>query len=119
MSFRTNHEERRTWDPERGIELISLRATRDRRFHFELRSDHSTYKFAARAVEDPSEAESILPSERTIVWRVYWRGTVPGLDLRQTAEIITEAMTSFRFIHGLPIGGAVRVEFSPSMNVET
>jgi hypothetical protein len=95
----------RTWNPERGIELVRIRGGRE--FHqFKLESpaghlffeaESSAYKIPAKLWRDASQN----PAINTIIdWHVLLNDCFPDMDEEQTRELIREAMKSYEWLFG-------------------
>lgn len=115
MTFIADHKAMRTYDPVRGLELVSDGggSDRSRRFIFrridnpdEVLGGVNTYQEVRRPTD---EEELSHPEAREVcVWVIYggWAGgaQLKGYSLEESKEIIREAMLAYRDAHGSPVG---------------
>jgi len=103
MSFISDGK--RTWDPERGIELILVR----RGFEFQdfklespagcllFAGELSTYKTPEKYWKDVIEN----PNINTIIdWHILLNFCFPGMDEEQTRQLVRQAMKSYEWLFG-------------------
>ncbi|HEY6813951.1 MAG TPA: hypothetical protein VI168_00295 [Croceibacterium sp.] len=111
MPFVADNKARRTFDDERGLELVCRygRETVD----FAIRGPGLALDFPAVLRSKPlAGADSALPpAERKIlVWLVL---NLANRD-EQTRGMVAQALDAFKGVHGFPAGQRVEVEFVES-----
>ena len=119
MTFISINEEKRTFDAERGFELLTNGGGNEGSRHFILRGPGFQLHFSgltrSAAIEgvDPRLHASV---SKTLIWHVYNQPLpIPGQSMEETRQVITEALTAFKGVHGYPAGQAVSVEFPRSL----
>ena len=115
MAFLANTAALRTVDIERGLELLTDGGGSDGNRRFKIvRTDGAEVRFSTSWRPDQElqwrqdHPSAINP---TVHFVDPWKGQFPDQTRRETDELIREALTAFRDIHGLPTNSEVIVEF--------
>ena len=115
MAFIASNEEKRTFDSERELELVSAGGGRGYR-NFVLRGPNFEVGFSGHTESVPVEGvnqSQHAAASKILVWHIFNQLLpIPGRSIEETREMITEALTAFKGVHGYPAGQAVRVNFS-------
>jgi hypothetical protein len=121
LPFFANNAEKRTYDPEQGIELFTNGGSSSSR-HFILRGPGFDLQFSGHTASHPNEGvdqDLHAAISKTLIWKVYNLPLpLPGRSMEETREIITEALTAFKGVHGYPSGQAVAVRFLSTFDGE-
>ena len=116
MAFIANEKELRTIDSERDLELVTAGGGPGYS-NFILRAGGSQVFFSGHPVSRPVEGvDSSLPAaiSKVLIWKVFNQfEPLPGRSRDESRELITEALTAFKGVHGYPAGQAVEVDFNP------
>ena len=114
MAFIANNEEKRTFDSGRGLELVSAGGGPGYR-NFVLRGPDFQVRFSGHTESVPIEGvdqSQHASVSKILVWHIFNHLLpIPGRSIEETREVIAEALTAFKGVHGYPAGQAVRVEF--------
>jgi hypothetical protein len=109
MTFIAEPSSRRTWDPDRGIELKFDKRMSDGTMFMRLVKSDQTFGFTMQTTHEP--AASGL--EKPLIVRHVRHPQAPfaGFSIEETANIIRESLASFKGVHGLHPDEQVRVDF--------
>lgn len=111
MSFISDPERRKTFDPERHFELKYEKAMSDGTEFMELAGPDGSVRFTMTTTFEPvPDSASARP---VIVRQVHFSGVpLNGHSVEETKSLIAEALHAFKGIYGRHPDETVRVEFS-------
>jgi hypothetical protein len=114
VTFIAYEAEHRTFDAERGIELVSTGGGPEYK-SFLLQAPASQLKFQGSIDSEPVPGvDQFLHAalSKVLIWYVFSvSGHIEGLTTDETRQVITEALTAYKAANGYPQGQAVRVIF--------
>lgn len=120
MPFIANNEELRTFDPERNLELVT--AGGGPGFSkFILRGPGFEHHFSGHTVSRRVEGvDPSLPAavSKVLIWKIFLLRPIPGRSEEETRELIVEALTAFKGVHGYPAGQTIEVDFGPHRKLD-
>ena len=116
MAFVADPTELRTIDIDRGLELLTNGGASDGNRRFKIvRTDGAEVSFSTSWFPD-QERQWRLDHPSTTNPTVHfvdpWRGQFRDQTRQETDQVIREALTAFKDIHGLPANSEVVVRFS-------
>lgn len=112
MSFISDHERRRTFDPERKLELRYERAMSDGTTFMELAGPDGSFHFTMETTFEPATPESASAKPVIVRHVPFSGGRLNGHSVEETKALIVEALHAFKGIYGLHPDETVRVEFT-------
>ncbi|HEX8225888.1 MAG TPA: hypothetical protein VF605_18945 [Allosphingosinicella sp.] len=116
MTFISDHERRKTFDPERDLELVYERAMSDGTEFMALIGPTGAFHFTMTTTFEPAAAGA-ASAKPVIVRHVPFRGPfhggcLNGHSVEETKALIVEALEAFKGIYGLHPDETVRVIFT-------
>jgi len=115
MSFVADNDAKRTFDPERDLELVTNGGGSDGGRNFILKGPGFQLGFSGMVDSAPiAGVDPGLPApiSKILIWKVFNQPLpIPGRSMEETRQIITEALTAFKGVHGYPAGQEVDVQF--------
>lgn len=116
MSFISEPERRRTFDPERNLELKYERAMSDGTTFMALVGPEGSFHFTMMTTFEPAPPD-FATAKPIIVRHVDFRGApLQGHSVEETKSLIVEALHAFKGIYGRHPDETVRVEFTQAWN---
>jgi len=116
MAFVADPAKLRTIDIDRGLELLTNGGGSDgnRRFRI-VRTDGAEVSFSTSWFPDEERQwrhDHPSAMNPTVHFVDLWRGQFQDQNRQETDEVIREALTAFKDIHGLPANSEVIVKFA-------
>ena len=112
MGFIADNAARRTFDPVRGLELVTNGGGSDGSRNFRIVGQDVDFKFTGHV-----EFEAVLnvdpmlpaPEQKWLIWQIDLLGQMPDRSMEETETIVREALSAFKFVHGKPNNQLVKV----------